>query len=69
MNNANAKNIEANNLKIIKDQLEHEALMNKKYGEYCGQSTDASIKSLCSEAGQVHKQNFQGLKSYLDSHQ
>jgi len=69
MNNANAKNIEANNLKVIKDQLEHEALMNKKYNEYSGQCTDASIKTICSEASQIHKQNFQNLKSYLDSHQ
>lgn len=69
MNNANAKNIEANNLKVIKDQLEHEVLMNKKYNECGGQCTDASIKSLCSEAGQIHRQNFDSLKSYLDSHQ
>ena len=69
MNNSNAKNIEANNLKVIKDQLEYEALMNKKYNECSCGSQDQAIKTLCNEASQIHKQNFQTLKSYLDSHQ
>lgn len=69
MNNSTAKNIEATNLKVIKEQLEHECLMNKKYNECSNQATDSTIKSLCTEASQIHKQNFQTLKSYLDTHQ
>lgn len=68
MNSGN-KQIESNNLKVIKDQLEYEALMNKKFSEYASRCTDSSLKSLCNEATQVHKQNFNNLKTYLDSHQ
>lgn len=63
------KQIEANNLKVIEDQLNHEALMNKKCSEYAGMCTDTKLKDLCNQASQVHKQNFNSLKSYLDSHQ
>ncbi|WP_070110515.1 hypothetical protein [Clostridium acetireducens] len=69
MNNPGNKQIEANNLKVLKDQLEYESLMNKKFSECSNQITDTQIKSLCNEASQVHKQNFNNLKSYLDSHQ
>lgn len=65
----NSKQIEANNLKVIEDQLTHESLMNKKFNEYAGICTDTNLKNLCTQASQVHKQNFNSLKSYLDSHQ
>jgi hypothetical protein len=64
-----SKQLESNNLKVIEDQLNHEALMNKKYSEYSGMCNDAQLKDLCTQASQVHKQNFNSLKSYLDSHQ
>lgn len=63
------KQIEANNLKVIKDHLESEALMNKKYSEYSQRITDPQIKNLCDQGCQIHKQNFDNLKTYLDSHQ
>jgi len=63
------KQLESNNLKVIQDQLTHEALMNKKYSEYSSMCTDTKLKDLCNQASQVHKQNFNSLKSYLDSHQ
>ncbi|NMM65145.1 hypothetical protein HBE96_21410 [Clostridium sp. P21] len=69
MNTGVNKQIEANNLKVIKDQLAYESLMNKKFNEYSGQCTDQSLKNLCNESSQVHKRNFDNLKSYLDSHQ
>lgn len=68
-NNTGNKQIEANNLKVIKDQLEHEALLNKKYSEYSGMCTDPKLKTLCNEASSMHKESFNSLKSYLDSHQ
>ena len=61
--------LEANNLKVIKDQLESEALLNKKYSEYAQRITDPQIKNLCDQGSQVHRQNFENLKTYLDSHQ
>ena len=69
MTNNSDKQLEANNLKIIKDQLESEALLNKKYSEYSQRITDPQIKSLCDQGCQIHKQNFDNLKTYLDSHQ
>lgn len=63
------KQIEANNLKVIKDQLQAEVLMNKKFNEYSSASSDSAIKGMCSQASEIHKQNFNNLKSYLDSHQ
>ncbi|WP_125153387.1 hypothetical protein [Clostridium rectalis] len=68
MNSGN-KQIEANNLKVISDQLNYEALMNKKfslYGQYC---TDQQLKDLCNQSAGIHKQNFNELKTYLESHQ
>jgi hypothetical protein len=64
-----SKQLESNNLKVIEDQLNHEALMNKKYSEYSSMCSDTQLKDLCNQASQVHKQNFNSLKSYLDSHQ
>ncbi|GIM27767.1 hypothetical protein CPJCM30710_04330 [Clostridium polyendosporum] len=63
------KQLEANNLKVIQDQLNCEALLNKKCSEYASMCTDTQLKNLCNQASQVHKQNFNSLKSYLDSHQ
>ncbi|WP_142414648.1 hypothetical protein [Hathewaya massiliensis] len=67
--NNNAPQIEDKNLSIIKDQLGHECLLNKKYSLYSEYCTDQSLKSLCNEAAGVHKQNFTELKNYLESHQ
>ncbi|WP_234121746.1 hypothetical protein [Clostridium hydrogenum] len=63
------KQIEANNLKVIKDQLGYEALLNKKFHQASELCTDQQLKSLCNQASQTHKQNFNSLKTYLDSHQ
>ncbi|CAM2964730.1 hypothetical protein HAHI6034_12480 [Hathewaya histolytica] len=68
MNN-NAPQIEDKNLSVIKDQLSHECLLNKKYSLYSEYCTDQNLKNLCNEAATVHKQNFTELKNYLDSHQ
>jgi hypothetical protein len=69
MNTAESKQIEANNLKVISDQINYESLLNKKFSEYANICSDPSLKALCNEACQIHKQNFNNLKSYLDSHQ
>ena len=67
--NTSDKQIESNNLKVIKDQLGYEALMNKKFSQYADECTDANLKNLCTQASGIHKQSFTELKSYLDSHQ
>lgn len=66
---AGEKQLDSGNLKVLKDQIGYEALMNKKFNDCSGKCGDIQIKNLCSEAAQVHKQNFVSLKTYLDSHQ
>ncbi len=66
---AQNKQIEANNLKVVEDQLNYESLMNKKFNEYSSMCSDTQLKNLCNQASQLHKQNFNSLKTYLDSHQ
>jgi hypothetical protein len=61
--------LDSNNLKVIKDQISYEALLTKKYNEYANMCTDQNLKNLCTQASQTHKQGFDSLKSYLDSHQ
>lgn len=65
----NSKQLDTGNLKVIKDQLSYESLLNKKYNEYSGICTDPNLKDLCNQASCTHKDNFNNLKSYLDSHQ
>ena len=67
--NTENKQLESNNLKVIKDQLGYESLLNKKFNEYGTQCTDQNLKNLCIESSNTHKQNFNTLKTYLDSHQ
>lgn len=69
MDNSGSKQIESNNLKVIKEQMGYESLLNKKFNVYSTQCTDTNLKNLCNEASQIHKQNFTSLKTYLDSHQ
>lgn len=66
---ASEKQLDSGNLKVLKDQIGYEALMNKKFNDCSGKCGDIQIKNLCNEAAQVHKQNFVSLKTYLDSHQ
>lgn len=68
--NTNEKpQLDSNNLKVIQDQISYEALLTKKYSEYSDMCTDQSLKNLCNDASNTHKQNFTSLKNYLDSHQ
>ncbi|MCR3761550.1 hypothetical protein [Clostridium felsineum] len=69
MLNTQSKQIESNNLKVIKDNIAAEALMNKKCNQYSSMCTDPQLKAVFDAGCQVHKQNFNSLKSYLDSHQ
>lgn len=66
---ATSPQIDTKNLKTIADQLNYESLMNKKFNLYSEYCTDTQLKSLCNEASRTHKDNFNKLKTYLDSHQ
>lgn len=69
MNNTMTKQLESPNVKILKDQLNFESLIVKKYSDYSNNCNDSSLKPLFDEGFKIHKQNFTNLKSYLDSHQ
>ncbi|ERI89497.1 hypothetical protein HMPREF1982_04651 [Clostridiales bacterium oral taxon 876 str. F0540] len=68
-NNNQKPQLDDNNLKVIKDQIGYEALLTKKYKDYESMCTDQALKDLCCSASDTHKQNFDSLKNYLDSHQ
>ncbi|MBM7616035.1 hypothetical protein [Alkaliphilus hydrothermalis] len=61
--------LDANNLKILEDQLSHESLMNKKFSVYAQYCTDTQLKNLCQQAAQKHKAHYNELLNYLNSHQ
>ncbi len=67
--NAGGKQLDANNLKILEDQLSYESLMNRKFSTYAEYCTDTELKSLCQQAAQKHKQHYNELFNYLNSHQ
>lgn len=60
--------IESKNLTLIEDQLNYEALCNKKLNLYANYCTDQNLKSVCTKAAQMHKQHFDTLLNYLNSH-
>lgn len=69
-NNSGSKpQLDANNLKVLEDQLNYEATMSKKADQYADLCTDQNLKSLCKTLSQNHKQNYTDLFNYLNSHQ
>lgn len=63
-----APQIDSKNLSIIEDQLQHEALAYKKCSVYSGYFQDQALKSIANTAAQHHKQHFDALQNYLNSH-
>lgn len=69
-NNGSGQNkLESNNLKVLEDQLNYECLMNKKFSNYAEYCTDTELKNLCQQASTKHKQHYDNLLNYLNSHQ
>lgn len=68
-NNNGQKKLDSNNLKVLEDQLNYESLMNKKFNNYADYCTDTELKNLCQQAAQKHKQHYNNLLNYLNSHQ
>jgi hypothetical protein len=65
----NAPQIESKNLMMIEDQMKHEALAFKKSEVYANYFTDPALKSLANDISNMHKQHFDGLYKYLNTHQ
>ncbi len=72
-NNSNqpdqSKRLDSNNLKVLKDQLNYEATMNKKASQYASFCNDHELQMLCNDLAENHKQNFTDLLNYLNSHE
>lgn len=64
-----SKKLDASNLKVLEDQLNHESLMAKKFSNYANYCTDTELKNLCQKASQKHKEHYNELLNYLNSHQ
>lgn len=58
----------AKNLTILDDLLNYEALNYKKLEVYSKTCNDPQLKSLCERTAQLHKQHFNMLFNYLNSH-
>ena len=69
LDNMNKPQIESKNLTILEDQLNHEALAYKKSEVYSNYFTDPSLKTMSNQIAQHHRQNFDNLLNYLNSHQ
>lgn len=68
MNNNQAAMIASKNLTMLEDQLNYEALCNKKMSLYANYCQDQNLKNVCQKAAQMHKQHFDQLLNYLNSH-
>ncbi|NLP00163.1 MAG: hypothetical protein GX386_07710 [Clostridiaceae bacterium] len=56
------------NLTILEDMLNYESLNYKKLDMYAQNCTDPQLKNVCTKAAQLHKQHFNMLFNYLNSH-
>lgn len=61
--------LDAPNLKVLEDQLNYESMMNKKLSQYAEYCTDSQLKNVCRQGAIKHKENFNNLLNYLNSHQ
>lgn len=56
------------NLTILEDMLNYESLNYKKLDMYAQGSNDPQLKGIFDRAAQLHKQHFNMLFNYLNSH-
>lgn len=68
-NPQNMPELESKNLTILEDQLKHEALAAKKSEVYTEYFADPALKSCAQQLAKHHREHFQNLLTYLESHQ
>lgn len=61
--------LESKNLMILEDQMNHEALAVKKCEMMATTLTDPQLKGIAQAIAQHHRQHFDKLLNYLNSHQ
>lgn len=67
-NQSSGDQIGQKNLTMLQEQLMKEALLYKKCNVSAAQFNDAKLKSLASRIALHHKQRFDALFNYLNSH-
>ena len=60
--------IQTKSLSIIEDQLQHEFLACKKAQEYARGFSNPDLKNLANTVAQHHREHFDRLFDYLNSH-
>ena len=60
--------IQTKSLTIIEDQLQHEFLACKKAQEYACSFSNPDLKNLANTVAQHHRERFDRLFDYLNSH-
>lgn len=60
--------LDVKDLGILQDELIHEALAYKKWTVYENSFTDTQLKQIAQRTADHHKQHFDTLQSYLNSH-
>lgn len=63
-----SKSLGVKDLSIIEDQLYNEALAFKKWSVYTNQLQDQQLKTIAQTTAQHHRQHFDALQNYLNSH-
>jgi len=67
-NNNQISMIGSKNLTMLEDQLNYEMLCNRKFSLYASYCQDQNLKNVCQKASQMHRQHFDQLYNYLNSH-
>lgn len=67
MQNQNSM-IQSKALTILGDQMQHEYVACKKAEFYASEFTDAQLKAVANQIAGEHRQRFDRLYNYLNSH-
>jgi hypothetical protein len=67
--NQNAPQVTAKNLAILSDTLNYEALMVHKFAQAAQSVQDPAVQSQLNSASELHRQHYNTLLNYLNSHQ
>jgi len=60
--------IQSKSLTILGDQMQHEYVACRKCGIYASQMTDPQLQNIARQLSNDHRQRFNQLFNYLNSH-
>lgn len=66
---AQSPQLTATNLKVLVDQMNHEALASKKCDFFGPMIMDPALKGMVMSLAQHHREHYDKLFNYLNSHQ